>query len=52
MLHPITIEEICQTIKELKTNKATGHGSIINEMLKEGQSVISPFLVTLFWTKS
>ena len=45
---PITIEEICKTITELKTNKATGHNSIISEMLKEGQSVISPFLVTLF----
>ena len=44
---PITIEEICKTIKELKTNKATAYDSIINEMLK-GQSVISPFLVTLF----
>ena len=45
---PITIEKICKTIKELKTNKGTGHDSITNEMLKEGQSVISPFLVTLF----
>ena len=45
---PITIEEICKTIKELKTNEATGHDSIINEMLKEDQSVISPFLATLF----
>ena len=45
---PITIEEISKAIKESKTNKATGHDSIINEMLKEGQSVISPFLVTLF----
>ena len=45
---PITIEEICKTIKELKTNKATGHDSIINEMLKESKSVISPFLATLF----
>ena len=40
---PITIEEICKTIKKLKINKVAGHDSIINEMLKEGQSVISPF---------
>ena len=42
------MEKICKTIKELKTNKATWHDSMINEMLKEGQSVISPFLVSLF----
>ena len=45
---PITIKEICKTIQELKTNKAAGHDSIINEMLKEGQSVMNPFRVTLF----
>ena len=45
---PITREEICKTVKELKTNKATGHDTIINEILKEVQSVISPFLVILF----
>ena len=45
---PITIETICNTIKELKSSKAAGHSSIINKMLKEGQSVLSPFLVTFF----
>ena len=32
---------------ESKTNNATGNDSIINEMLKEGQSVIRPFIFSL-----
>ena len=45
---PFTKEEISKGIRELKLRKASGNGSISNEMIIAGALTILHFLVTFF----
>ena len=45
---PITIEEIQELSKNLKTKKASARDSITNEVIKSSLSVLAPFYVKLF----
>ena len=44
----ITEQEVNKSIKHLKKNKSPGKDSILNEMIKAGQSELSPLYVKLF----
>lgn len=46
--YKITDLEVYDAIKSFKIGKASGFSKILNEMLKYGQNVLSPILVSLF----
>jgi hypothetical protein len=44
----INEKEVSDAIKKLKAKKTAGHDSIIGEMIKAGQTTLTPFLVKIF----